>query len=399
MSGLVTGLIQSYGQGWLQDKANGYAEEHFQPTKDPYYEELPSGKKVRRRLPDYCSKQESKSYKKLQNQAWSHDKGMCGGCCWSECIGWAPLLTIIPIIGPAIMYSIHGKMVDKAKVQFDLPNDLVVKMHGNIGVDLAIALVPVLGIAFSWMNACSTRNCAMVYNFVSQRAIEANNQKRREKAGIAETKRNEKTEAAEAKKNAKAAKYSRSPTPAAATAVPASASVATSNAKSSKHAKNGVRSAPAPARNVPSTASPFESSASRASSRPAAPVPPPSASMPKATVGGGSSGGRGSPYTVQTTNQSYPTQNWGQMPYWRPAAPTPSPSPTPTHVSPPPAAMPKSAVGGGSGVGRGNPYAVHITNQSYPMQDWGQRSYQRAPMPTPSPASTGGSSRAQRPYV
>ncbi|CAR29538.1 hypothetical protein ZYGR_0AD02200 [Zygosaccharomyces rouxii] len=326
MSGIITGLIGSYGQGWLQDKANEYAEEHFQPTKDPYYEELPSGKKVRRRLPDYCSKQESKAYKKLQNQAWSHDKGMCGGCCWSECIGWAPLLTIIPIIGPAIMYSIHGKMVDRAQIQFDLPQDMVLKMHGNIGVDLAIALVPVLGIVFSWMNACSTRNCAMVYNFVSQRAIEAHNQKMRGKAGIAETKRNDKAEAAQAKQNAKAAKHSKSPTPVAAATPPASAPAATSNVKSSKYTQKEVRSASPPLRNVPNTVSPFERSSPQPYSRPAAPLPPPSAAMPNSAVGGRVGGGN--PYVVQSTNQSYPMQDWGQRPYQRPPAPTPGPAGT-----------------------------------------------------------------------
>lgn len=387
MSGIVTGLIQSYGQDWFQDKANEYAEEHFQPTKDPYYEELPNGKRVKRRLPDYCSKQESKAYKKLQNQAWSHDKGICGSCCWSECIGWAPLLTILPIIGPAIMYSIHGKMVDRAKVQFDLPNDLVLKMHGNIGVDLAIALVPVLGIAFSWMNACSTRNCAMVYNFISQRAIEANNQKRRERAGITETKRNEKTAAVEAKRNAKAAKHSKSYTPVA----------ATPNSKRSKHAVNGVKSAPVATRNVPNTASPFENSTPRSYSRPPAPTPtsaplsPPTAALPKSTVGSGD--GRGNPYVVPVQSKGYPVQSWGQGSYRRPPAPAPVPTSTP--LSPVTPAPPKSTVGGG---GHGNPYAVQMTNQSYPMQSWGQRPYQRPPMPTPSPAPAAVSSRAQRPY-
>lgn len=314
MSGIVGGFFQSLGQDWLQDKANEYAEEHFQPTKDPYYEELPNGKRVKRRLPDYCSKQESKAYKKLQNQAWSHDKGICGSCCWSQCIGWAPMLSILPIIGPAIMYSIHGKMVDRVKVQFDLPKELVVKMHANIGIDLAIALVPVLGIIFSWMNACSTRNCAMVYNFVSQRAVDAKNQKMREKAGIAETKRNEKIAHAEAKQNAKLdKKYSKSHSPSAAAMVaPVSAPAAMSNQKSSKYAANGMYSTSTPTtRNIPFTASPFD--------RPPAPVP--AAPQPAAST-------RGDPYTASVTRQSYPMQDWSQVQYSRPSMPPPYPDTT-----------------------------------------------------------------------
>lgn len=181
MTSLISGIAESLGQGWLQDKATEFAGERFQPTKDPYYEQLPDGKKVRRRLPHYCSKQESKVWKKLQNQAWSHDKGICGSCCWSETIGWAPMLTLIPIIGPAIMYSIHGKLIEYAKKQFQLPNDVVMKMHGNIGIDLAISLVPILGTVFAWMNACSTRNCAMVYNFVCERALEKYNHQMKDK--------------------------------------------------------------------------------------------------------------------------------------------------------------------------------------------------------------------------
>lgn len=332
MSGFVTGLIQSYGQGWLQDKANGYAEEHFQPTKDPYYQELPSGKKVRRRLPEHCSKQESKAWKKLQNKAWSHDKGICGSCCWSQCIGWAPLLAILPIIGPAVMYSIHAKMIDRAKIQYDLPRELVVKMHGNIGLDLAIALVPVLGIAFSWMNACSTRNAAMIYNYISQRAVDAHNEKMKEKAGIADTKQNEKLEAAEAKKNAKASKASKNSKAsksepstatdavASGTVLPASAPAATSNTKTPKFSRQETQPAqPPPPRTVPNTPSPFQNSVSQPYSRPAEPVPPPSTAMPSSKFGSNQAvaygNGGNNPYVAQTSNQSYPMQSWNQVSY------------------------------------------------------------------------------------
>lgn len=172
MSGFVTGLLTSWGEGYLQDKATEFAEENFQPTKDPFYEKLPNGKQVRRRLPDCCSKQESKAWKSLQNKAWSHDRSVCGCCCWTQCVGWAPIMAIIPVIGPALMYWVHGKLINYADKHFHLPPDLLVKMHGNIGIDLAISLIPILGILFSWLHASSTRNCAMVYNFVSKRAYE-----------------------------------------------------------------------------------------------------------------------------------------------------------------------------------------------------------------------------------
>ncbi|QLL32217.1 hypothetical protein HG536_0C03860 [Torulaspora globosa] len=172
MSGFVTGLLTSWGEGYLQDRATEFAEENFQPTKDPFYEKLPNGKQVRRRLPDCCSKQESKAWKSLQNKAWSHDRSICGCCCWTQCVGWAPIMAIIPVIGPALMYWVHGKLINYADRHFHLPPDLLVKLHGNIGIDLAISLIPILGILFSWLHASSTRNCAMIYNFVSKRAYE-----------------------------------------------------------------------------------------------------------------------------------------------------------------------------------------------------------------------------------
>lgn len=165
-------MVSSIGEAILQDRATDFAATHFQPTKDPYYETLPTGKKVRRRLPDYCTKQESKAWKNIQNKAWSHDRSMCGCCCWTECVGWAPILAIIPVIGPALMYWVHGKLVTYADKQYNLPADLLVKLHANIGLDLAISLIPILGIIFAWLHASSTRNCAMIYNFVSQRALE-----------------------------------------------------------------------------------------------------------------------------------------------------------------------------------------------------------------------------------
>lgn len=181
MSALVANVVQGLGEGFLQDKATGFAEEHFQPTKDPFYEKLPNGKQIRRRLPDYCTKQESKAWKNLQNKAWMHDRNICGCCCWTSGIGWAPMLAFLPVIGPALMYWVHGQLINYANKQYHLPQDLLMKLHANIGIDLAISLVPALGILFAWLHACSTRNSAMIYNFVCERALEKANMEKRAK--------------------------------------------------------------------------------------------------------------------------------------------------------------------------------------------------------------------------
>lgn len=181
MSDYVSGLLTSWGQDFLQEKATEVAEEKFQPTKDPFYQKLPNGKQVRRRLPDCCTKQESKVWKSLQNKAWSHDRSMCGCCCWTECVGWAPIMAIIPVIGPALMYWVHGKLIKYADKHYHLPPELLVKLHGNIGLDLAISLIPILGVLFAWLHASSTRNCAMIYNYVSKRAYEKETMEQRQR--------------------------------------------------------------------------------------------------------------------------------------------------------------------------------------------------------------------------
>lgn len=188
MSGFIQSTLQGIGQDFLQDKANEYAESHFQPTKDPFYQTIkisndpnekdPEMKEVRLKLPKDLNftKKERKAWKSIQNKAWLHDRSLCGCCCWFDTIGWGPLLSLIPVIGPFIMYWVHNKLIELADKEFQLPIELKAKMHGNIVVDLCISLIPILGTLFSWLHTCSTRNAAMVYNYIVQRAIERQQQ-------------------------------------------------------------------------------------------------------------------------------------------------------------------------------------------------------------------------------
>ncbi|CAI4046822.1 uncharacterized protein SKDI_12G3570 [Saccharomyces kudriavzevii IFO 1802] len=172
MSGFIQSTLLGLGEGYLQDHYEEFAGEHFQPTSDPFYETNKDGKRHRRRLPYYCTKDETKAWKKVQNKAWLHDKSVCGCCCWTNSIGWAPLLALLPVIGPLLMYWVHDKLIELADDRYKLPTEIKVKMHGNIVIDLLISLVPILGSVFAWLHACSTRNAAIVYNFVGKRALE-----------------------------------------------------------------------------------------------------------------------------------------------------------------------------------------------------------------------------------
>lgn len=162
--------IPGYGMAvdWINDKASEKIV-----TKDPFYEEV-NGKKKRRHLPDGYTKQESKTWKKVRNRAWLDDKNFCGCYPVNLGVGLAPFLAWLPVIGPFIMYAIHGRLIEIANKELHLPPESVAKMHGNIIFDLLISLPPVLGSLFSWMNSCSTRNAAIIHTFMSREIIERN---------------------------------------------------------------------------------------------------------------------------------------------------------------------------------------------------------------------------------
>lgn len=171
MNGFIGGLAQDYAADYSMEKYDEYMGAKFQPVKDPYYMELSNGKQIRRKLPAFCTKKESKAWKKLQNQAWRHDKCFMG-CVWLDWgIGWGPILSVIPVVGPLLMYWVHSKLIRFASKKFELSDELKMKMHANIVFDLLITLPPVIGTFLTWMNACSTRNCAMVYNYVCKQSL------------------------------------------------------------------------------------------------------------------------------------------------------------------------------------------------------------------------------------
>ncbi|CUS22888.1 LAQU0S07e02410g1_1 [Lachancea quebecensis] len=175
MSSWVQGFVQGLAQDYATDKWNDYAEAKFQPTKDPFYEKTANGKSKRRKLPDFCSQREKKLWKKLQNRAWKDDRCLCG-CLWVNWgLGLAPVLSIIPTIGPIIMYMVHSKLISMADKELSLPADVLAKLHGNIVLDLLISLPPLLGTLLAWLNACSTRNCALIYNYMAKNAIKKHN--------------------------------------------------------------------------------------------------------------------------------------------------------------------------------------------------------------------------------
>lgn len=141
-----------------------FAGKKFQ-TKDPYEDENGN----RRRLPSICTREEQKVFRSIQKRAWLHDKCFLGSCgVGLDCgLGLAPLLVLfIPVFGPLLMYVIHLRLVKIASDRFQIPAKLDAKLNANIGFDLLITFPPIIGVFFGWLNQCSTRNAALIHDYM-----------------------------------------------------------------------------------------------------------------------------------------------------------------------------------------------------------------------------------------
>ncbi|KAK9381622.1 uncharacterized protein V2V93DRAFT_367419 [Kockiozyma suomiensis] len=158
------------GYDIVMDYWNEYAGEKFQ-TKDPYFETLPDGSTRRRKAPEGTTPSDAAVFKHIASTAWKHDRCMYG-CYWADWgIGQAPLISIIPVFGPWIMYTMHLRLNRMAE-DLDIPNKLHMKMAANVTFDFLLTLVPVLGAVFSYLNQCSTRNAALVHTYLMKKAKE-----------------------------------------------------------------------------------------------------------------------------------------------------------------------------------------------------------------------------------
>ncbi|EGW33579.1 uncharacterized protein SPAPADRAFT_60922 [Spathaspora passalidarum NRRL Y-27907] len=169
MSQIQQQLENIPGYDIVMDYFNDYAEEHFNSV-DPYEDE--DGNK--RKLPaDITNKREQKAWKKIQSQAWTHDKCFLGSCgVGMDCgLGLAPIVVFIfPVLGPIMLYLVHARLIRLAQENFNLPNKLVARLQSNIVIDLVITFPPLIGSFFGWLHGCSTRNAGLIYGFVSKMA-------------------------------------------------------------------------------------------------------------------------------------------------------------------------------------------------------------------------------------
>lgn len=146
-------------------------------TKDPFFVTGPNGDQSRRKAPENITRRDKKVWKRIISKAWSHDRNFCGCTGTVDLgVGQAPLVSLIPIIGPICMYVLHARILSLAD-ELQVPSSLHAKMAANILFDFIITLTPVLGALFSWMNACSTRNAALIDTWVRHKAVKDQEQR------------------------------------------------------------------------------------------------------------------------------------------------------------------------------------------------------------------------------
>lgn len=152
------------GYDIIQGLWDEYAGEKLQ-TKDPFEDENGN----RRRLPAICTRQEQKLFRSIQTKAWQHDRCFLGSCgVGLDCgLGLVPLVVLIlPVIGPLMMYIVHQRLVRIASEKFSIPTKLDAQLNANIAFDMLITFPPLIGCFLGWMNACSTRNASLLYDYM-----------------------------------------------------------------------------------------------------------------------------------------------------------------------------------------------------------------------------------------
>lgn len=166
----ISDTIQNVpGFDLVNDKWNEFAEEHLQ-TKDPFFVKDKDGEEVRRDPPEGITSDDRRKWKHIINKAWKHDKSFLGGVYWLDLgVGLAPVVSLIPVIGPIVMYVLHGRLVSIAE-ELRIPGSVHAKMTANITFDFLMSLIPILGAVFSWMNTCSVRNASLVDTFLRNKA-------------------------------------------------------------------------------------------------------------------------------------------------------------------------------------------------------------------------------------
>lgn len=152
------------GYDIVMDMYNDYGEEHFNHI-NPYEDKEGNRRKLN------GTPQQQKAWRRVQKQAWVHDKcflGLCG--VGMDCgLGLVPLAVFfLPALGPIVTYAVHARLIHIAQEELFIPEKLVLKLQANILFDFLISLPPVIGAFFSWLYGSLTRNAGLIYIYMEK---------------------------------------------------------------------------------------------------------------------------------------------------------------------------------------------------------------------------------------
>ncbi|KAK9378150.1 uncharacterized protein V2V93DRAFT_376678 [Kockiozyma suomiensis] len=156
-------------------------------TEDPYFEQVPmedmqanKKKKSKRRRPPPpgISENDAKVLTKVKRRSYYLDMSL-GICCCGLGIGWSAVIGIIPGIGDIIAAYLSYSVVQSAsKIDGGLPTPLYSKMIGNVMIDFAFGLVPIVGDIVNVVYKANSRNSLLLEKHlreVGQKNLKASN--------------------------------------------------------------------------------------------------------------------------------------------------------------------------------------------------------------------------------
>ncbi|KAK7207609.1 hypothetical protein BZA70DRAFT_286963 [Myxozyma melibiosi] len=141
-------------------------------TEDPYFEEVPmedmaanknrKQKKRRRPPPAGISDNDAKVLTRVKRRSYYLDMSL-GMCCCGLGIGWSAVIGFIPGIGDIIACYLSYQVVRLAnQIDGGLPTALYSQMIGNVMLDFAFGLVPIVGDVVNVLYKANSRNSLLL---------------------------------------------------------------------------------------------------------------------------------------------------------------------------------------------------------------------------------------------
>ncbi|KIN04953.1 hypothetical protein OIDMADRAFT_17785 [Oidiodendron maius Zn] len=150
--------------------------------EDPYFERVPAtrlngrpskkGKKRRKALPPGISEHDGKVLTKVKRRAYFLDMSLCN-CCGIR-FGWSSVIGIIPGLGDvcdAMMAIMVMRTCDQ--IEGGLPQDVKIRMYGNILMDFGIGILPLLGDLLDALFRANTKNAVLLEKHLRQKGAKA----------------------------------------------------------------------------------------------------------------------------------------------------------------------------------------------------------------------------------